>query len=828
MTSGTSDTARSFWRRPGFQGAGSLLRAAVLALWSVIAVLVARPLVSRIVDGLQTPVDKLIARSSYYAKKPDAAEMILGARQYLTATVLVAAAVLGALAGGLVLRLVARSRHRLLATAILVAVGLLCAGALAAAYGGFFVALALGVVWLVMLAVPRGQAVLRESETRELVYGASGFGIALGTVVGFLCCRPMPGLFPVLIVAGGILVPVWVLGAARERRWQRALSLLPCSLLPLVGLVRSPTALTPVLAVLFALGATLLQRRWPVRADWSRKLVPVFSTAGWMLVLCTPNGFRDLPGADHMWHEGQHLGWLNGISFGEFPMADHAVVYGPLRELVYYAIGAAGGGLTLEKVRIAFFLTNAVGLFALMGAVAFFLRGPIRPSEWLLAGFVSLFYSPVACFMVYRESICFGWADVPRAAFPLLVFAGVIRSARTSRAYFAWGALGGLLALYNQDTGPLGLGCTVFALVLRELFERPGTWKARLQLAARSAATFSAGCAVPVLVFCGVYAAYGKLGLLFTRMFAWMAYAGGAVIWTLPYPVDEAAVESGHRLTQSVGTGLAAAPLDYLMVTLIAATGLCAAVARAVQFRRGERRTDWSLLLGLSLMALAFQRHLYIRADLWHLRSNDVPALVLLSLLVHESRSTAVIVWRRTIPVLTLAATALVITWFAAGGGLLALDHRVRGMVTGLEFPSTGPEYHYANIPRSGDCKLSDIERDTVTYIRAHSGKSDTLLPMVGEVTAGSRGFLAARRNPTPFDTTQEAFSIEHRPIYLAALRGPNPPKFIHGDDYARAGLEVQRLVGTMYKLAPLDPHERLWELNPPHPPIEATPSPEP
>jgi hypothetical protein len=510
-----------------------------------------------------------------------------------------------------------------------------------------------------------------------------------------------------------------------------------------------------------------------------------------MLVLVLPFGFRELGTVDHQMHEGQHLGWINSVSFGKFMMADAGFIYGPLREYVLADIARLLGGLTLENVRLAHVATNVAGLALTFAAVRRFLARDV-PLQ-LVFIVLSLVHTPLLVFVVYTDTISFGWGDLARTALPVFIVTTMLMegAASSRRRLVAWGVLAGVAFLYSQEFGAAGaVACVVglASLALSGDFGVPA--RARLLAAGRRVASFCGGVAIAVGVFLAWYAVNGKLvafgrGLFYTVIVVAGAWSGTA------YPLEQKTFLSWETMGKVLDNTLGTTAFDYALGPGIALVG---AAFVMVRLWRGGWTPNDAAVLALTLLAGAAQRQSFLRSDPWHQAGATAAALPLLAALVARARATLIHTPRGAlVPVGRAAAGALLLLWLVEGG-LVPLHTRALRLAQGSERPSFGPKREYPDVPRAGDVLVPDNVLHLARFIRSTSTPDDTVFCAVHFIPGGAEAFLFQRRNPTPFDVPAEIVSFSQQRMLLEGLKR-EPPKYIVGAYFGNFGDEARRFI---------------------------------
>jgi hypothetical protein len=647
-------------------------------------------------------------------------------------------------------------------------------------------------------SVPAVASASRDGRAAVLCLAAEAACFGVGVWFPFAETGPallLPAMaLPAALAAGGASRL-----ASADLRWRLVFAGAPALALPMVGLLRNPTLLPALACAALAAGvAWALSRRREVAAmaaGWARRNVPTLAVPAVLLVLVVPWHFRELGMADYRGHEGQHLGWINSITFGKLMMADAGLTYGPAREYILALLAWIQGGLTLEHVRVAHVLVNVAGFVLTYAAMR---RVAAGQGYLLFIGALLLVtHSTMVSWVVYTTTYSFGWADASRAALATLSVVVVLArrkdDARMSRrSLLGGGALVAFAMLYSHDFGLPAMLATLAGIGSEVLCRRGPPWKARARAALRSAGVYGLGfvlVAVPVLA---VYAVKGRLGAFF-QGYLWtiQVSSSSAPFQGKAWFVDRGTFTSYAALTdaaseQSVGA-VGARTLDYVLGPAFPLLGL-AHVVVAILRRRFVQRT--ALVAGLSLMGAMTLHHAFLAADPWHIDNASTPGLVLLVALAAGARRLHLrLRGRHVLPVGALCAAFVPVAWLAIGAAK-PLNTRLASIASGEERPSVGPAYRYDGVPRAGDVKLAKEQLAIPRFVREHSQPSDPVFCTTWLLGGGTEAFLSQRRNPTSFDKPDEVASGLLQRRALAELQA-DPPLFVVGHHFDELGGDV-------------------------------------
>jgi hypothetical protein len=605
-------------------------------------------------------------------------------------------------------------------------------------------------------------------------------GACLALGFWFPIARDIPALLVLLMAVAAAAFVIVAAGMRPDRRWRLVSAGLPALLLPWEGLRRNPT-FWPLAAAL-VLGVGLARVASPRgRIDrFARQNALVLSLVALGAFFVLPWAFRDMPIADMAGHEGQHLGWLNSMSFGKLMMADAGFTYGPAREYGLEFIAWALGGVTLDHVRLAHVVLNMLGLLTLVIAAA---RVCGRQLGLLFMGLLLLLaHSSLVTFVVYGASYAFGWADALRAGLTTLSIVVTF-----SRRLFWGGLLAGLGLLYSHDFAVPGILATVACFGLALVVRGRVRWTAARALG-RELRTYAVGIAValaPALVF---YALHGRLGAFFAgyawtvRIFAGLPWGGD------PKPVSFDSFKSCAALLAPphYENAVGARVLEDFVCPALAILGFVHGAVAIAEKRFGRRSV---IIVALSIVTTMTLRHAYLVEDAWHMLSAQTPALVLFVALAAGARR---------VPLGGIAAMIVPAFWLWAGSAI-PFNTRLVRIAAGDERPSFGAPYHYDDVPRAGDENVTTQHLDPVRYIRTHTKPDDAVYISTGSIGGGTESFLSERRNPTSFDKNDEIATPELRARAVHELTS-DPPVLVVGDDFQNLGDEGATFVRTHYR----------------------------
>ena len=566
----------------------------------------------------------------------------------------------------------------------------------------------------------------------------------------------------------------------------------------------------------------LLSRRPGAAAratTWARRHALTLAIPAVLLVLVLPWHFRELGMPDYRGHEGQHLGWINSMTYGKLMMADAGFTYGPAREYTLALLAWLQGGLTLDHVRVAHVVVNVVGFVCAFAAM----RRVAAGQGYLLffGALLLLTHSAMVSWLVYTTTYSFGWADASRPALATLAVVVVLSrradDARGSRRrLLAGGALAAFATLYSHDFGLPAILATLAGLASEVLGRRGGARWERARVALRSAGVYALGLATVVVPFLAVYAAKRRLGAFFEG-YLWTVQVSSS---TAPFQgkswfVGQASFASYGALTEreaesavgAVGDGVP----DDVVGPALPILGL-AHVAVAIVRRRFVQRT--ALVAALSLLAAMTVHHAFLAADPWHIANATTPGLVLLVALAAGARRLHVRApGRRVVPLGALAVALVPVVWLA-NGAATPLNARLASIASGEERPSVGEPYRYPDVPRAGDVRLGNEHLAIPRYVKEHSSPGDPVFCTTWLLGGGTEAFLSERRNPTSFDKPDEVASRRLQERALAELEH-EPPLLIVGHHFDELGHDVSAYIAKGWHKSSYTDDPGILERNP-------------
>jgi hypothetical protein len=625
-------------------------------------------------------------------------------------------------------------------------------------------------------------------------------------------------LLPSMLLPAAVAAHVAAFHASDGTRWRVAFAGLPALLLPFVGLQRNPGLLPVALALTTAAVVLVALGRRPALAEraqaWAERHAPGLAMPALVLVLIVPWHFRDLGLADLAGHEGQHLGWINSMTFGKMMMADAGFTYGPAREYALAVLAWSMGGLTLEHVRLAHVVVDVAGLVLIFAAMRRVCAGQVHSLLLGLALIVT--HSAVASFVVYTKTYSIGWADSCRAGLATLaVVVALTRpwgdARRARRRLLAAGALAGFSILYSHDFGVPAVLATGVGLASETFVRSNQPWRARAREALRNTAVYGAGVALVLVSFVLVYAARGK-ALALLRGYRWTVQVSSGRAFPGHSWSYGGAFDSPGALVRGTEKGevaVVARALDHVVGPGLAILGLAHAAAALAQ-RRFVQRT--AVILGLSVLTSAAMHHAFLASDPWHMANGSTPGLVLLVALGAGGRK-LVVRWpgRRPVALGVAAAALLPALWFA-NGGAAPINQRLARIAAGEERPSKGAPYDYPDLPRAGDLGIGGDHLEPVRFVRAHSKPDDPVFCTTWLLGGGTEEFLAQRRNPTSFDKPDEVILDIQRDQLRAELQR-DPPVLIVGGFFDQLGDETRRFIAKGWRVVlgkPVEIRERI------------------
>lgn len=656
-------------------------------------------------------------------------------------------------------------------------------------------------------------------------------GIALGWGAT-LSLRPKLGSAVLL----GMLA-LGALGAYRGARGDQrarcdAVAGAPLLLLPLVGLLREPSLNWTLAALTISLTLRMLVVDKPKWVDRTWHGLAVVA-APWALgaILAIPLRFRELGTVNHRAHEGIHMGWVNSVHFGKFMYADAGLVYGPLREYALTLLTAMMG-TTAEHLRIAQILVNVTGLGLLIAASWRIVRGNL----WmhLLMLYVLLHRTCISFFLDYTNWICFGWADLARAGFASVGLVGAIAvitsrerdehrdSAALSETFrvsykhlFGWGVVAGIAVLYSQDFGLCAVGAVGLALGADALFRDQATTKARWQKIFKDARTYVGGLMIPLAVFTLSYIVAGR-GKALAHAVLWASLLASGAWSGSEYPVAQNTFDHRDMLLDRILPSDAGAVLDWVAPLAICCVAAVVVISAAI---RGKWTRRTTLVFALWLYAITAMRHGLLRADIYHLRNDGTPAMLLLGAMASDAAlalSVRVRAAKLRVPIGAAFVAFVWIVWPYYGDGLGVVRTRLDALASGHETPVTGPKYANDDIPRAGDIAVPSDVRAVVVHVTSHTSERDPVLCSVDFIMGGEYAFLTARRNPTKFDVPHELLTREDQNSVYEALQN-DPPAYVIGSYFGMIGPESKAYIEQHWVRENVpNAGTTVWKYNPP------------
>lgn len=586
------------------------------------------------------------------------------------------------------------------------------------------------------------------------------------------------------------VVAYWVWRVARSLRHggdslaREALSSAPMLALPLVGLLREPSAWWCLLAVVLslALRAALVQRADTRLPNWLVGLaVPLAIGA----ILVIPLQMRDLPTISHKDHEGQFYGWVESALRGKMMMADASTFYGPAR--IYLAAAwVLVAGKTVLQMRVAFVLANLVGLALLLRVAFKLVHKNVWVHVWTLV--MLLIYTPLWTLLAYKNDISLGWADLARSGWAVLALAFTVdavarlpRDTMGSRHELARVAAGGALTvfatLYSQEHGACAFGALVLVVTLqRALAHGPGA-RPRALASLATLGSFLAGFALAAALWLFVYAMKGSARLFLHTLLHVTGLVGSGAWGSTAFPIHESSVESEEALGAVVGYGGGAA-WEFMLPTAVYLVAGAALVARLTLGRWTPRA---SLLLALELYGVASFRVATARSDVYHLVSATAPAVLLVAALTADVIPMALRFGKRhrtaglgRILAACIMLFSLRLTFFER------FVSRIDQIARREEVPSKGPKYEHPGLPRAGDVYVPPPVEELARYVIANTTPDDYVFSRVHGMKGPEYYFLTDRRNPTRYDITVEIATHSMMADALSDLKA-HPPKLVIG-----------------------------------------------
>lgn len=617
-----------------------------------------------------------------------------------------------------------------------------------------------------------------------------------------------PALFPGVLAAVAGLWRVGQLLTARvgrdEALRREALAGLPLLMLPLFGVLRAPSPFIVWAALALYLGLSLAARRaveWTARLRRLPRALPAVASV-WAVtaIYSIPHRFRELPRINHNSHEAGKYAWLNSFYHGKLFMADTALLYGPLRELLL-AIYVALVGKTAEHVRMGQILIHLGFLASMLFTVWIAARRQLWALVW--GAFLVITTTLALPWLDVVHLLAFGWSDLGRIAFALFTIVGALELARDDRSLAGWGVIATLSILYSQETGPAAVAAILAAIVV-DSFVRPqasGGWRGRAQRAAARAGAFLGGVVVSALLVVLLYALFGRGTLFVVTFYKFVSLFASGSLAGVPFPVNEHTFETWRSLT-------ADAPreggfiLEYVLpVGIYLITG-AALIAGAVARPWSRRAT---LLLGLVVFGIASHRVAMGRSDYYHTITVTAPAALLAVALAVDAASYLPRLRLPRLPPIPLplgVGLAALMVWGShqLSGVKRGFDPRTKALREGQEVPSVGEPYVYPGIPRAGDIFLPPDTVELTHAIQKRSGPTDKIFVHASFIEHAELYFLADRVNPTRCDLLAEIVSTDIQDELRRDLQRDPPVLDVGGDfgmfnpattDYLKSGWQV-------------------------------------
>jgi hypothetical protein len=587
---------------------------------------------------------------------------------------------------------------------------------------------------------------------------------------------------------------------------EEAMSGLPLLALPTFGVLRAPSPLFMVGAVAAYVALRVAHARTARPLSRVPRALPAL-VALWALtvIYSIPHKFRELPRINHNSHESGKYAWLNSFYHGKLFMADTALLYGPLRELVL-AVYVALTGRTAEQVRLGQILIH-LGFLAVMLAMGW-IAG--RRQLWAVCWFAFLTITATLAlpWLDAFHLLAFGWSDLGRIAFPMLTVFGALAMARSAGALAGWGAAAGLSVLYSQETGPTAVAAVAITLVVDSFagsaLPRPG-WRMRGRCAAARAGLFLGGVAAAWLLVIVLYGIFGRAGRFVITIYKFVTLFASGSLAGIPFPLNERSFASWQALTTRAP--LEGIMLEYALPPAIYLLTGAALISRAITRRWTPRAT---LMLGLLVFGAGSFRVAMGRSDYYHLITVTAPAIALLVALATDAADN---LSRIQLPFLPgIPASAFLILPLVGGSFLLSgvrrgFEPRTLAMLRGDEVPSIGPPYVYPNMPRAGDIFLPPETVALTRAIQKRTGPRDKIFVHVGFIEGAELYFLADRVNPTRCDILAEIVDTELQTEVGRDLKLDPPVLNVGADvgmfnkptvEYLRQGWQEVERVGTI------------------------------
>ena len=591
----------------------------------------------------------------------------------------------------------------------------------------------------------------------------------------------------------------------------------PLLALPWLALLRAPSPVWLALAALAGGIVRLLMTR--VTARNPAALEAVLARVAFVLVplslgsiLVIPLGFRGLPEENYLHHEGFHAGYVSSIYHGKLMMADASFIYGPVREYILAALLAVSRP-TLEHLRMAHLFLNLTGLALLLGTGWHLVRGRWWIQLWLM--YLALTATPLHTFVQSDYYICFGWADVLRSALPMFALVGALRAVaalpstgaaarRDLLKVLAWSGLIGFSFLYSQEYGLVATLCALVAGGLHRAVHARGTVRDRAAAVAIALAVVLAGCVAPFALMAGVYAFFGKAGLLVRTTFHIGALVAGGKFNGFPIPITTDDFLQPWELFRPYIEGQKHdlryhdANVEFLVVPAVVTVATIALVLQ-VGWRRWTTRT--TLMLAMIMFSAASYRMTIARADIYHMLGATTGPCLLAAMMVADASTLRLHLGRSRlarVPVGALAAAGIVAFSILAGEATGAVRAHAVSIASGELAPPAATPYDHSDLPRAGDINVRPGTVAVIKYIRAHSQSRDAIFCRIDMLRCGEIYFLADRRNATGFDTIHEIATPSMQAEANLALRR-ELPELVIGTDEKYIGPEASAFLREAY-----------------------------
>ncbi len=591
----------------------------------------------------------------------------------------------------------------------------------------------------------------------------------------------------------------------------------PLLALPMIGLVRDPSLRWLAVAagaslVLYVLSKRLtLQPGTRSRAIAVRMLASFAATWAVLAFVIVPMRFRELGDVNHFAHEGQHLGWINSVSFGKLMMADASFIYGPLREYLL-ALYCAVSGMTFEHAREAHIVANLAGVALMLYVGWRIARG--RPWLHFWWAYILVCQTQIYFLISYRSELSFGWVDLAREGFASLALIGGIDAVtsaapsgtwrallRDNRKLALWGAFCGLATLYSQDYGPCAFGSVGLAIGADSFLRRGlGGVGARILRSLRLASAWTLGLLATIALFFLVYALFGKAGLCARRIMTWtgLLVSGGWSGGRFPLGPDSFLQWGALSARDDHGSRF----IQYAVPPLLCFLGGAVVVMAAVRRAWSPRTT---LLFSLFAFAATSVRHAMIRTDIFHVRSDGLACVLLFFAIMCDVCEVRVRVGRlrRELPLGAIVCAIVAYGWTATEESWNPLKAKLHALATGEESPSTGARYDNHDVKRAGDVNVPANVKALVVYIGKTTKRTDPVWVSTDFIGGGELAFAIARRNPTPFDVAHELITHADQAELLHVLQ-TDPPTVIVGEYFNLVGKDVKDYVAAHWKAEPV------------------------